>query len=115
MSDKSHQQYLERNALRAAQKAIDRKGRDGFTKNDFAHLRIQTVEPWKRIILFIPGALSLVAGVFMVLEKNWWAGILLGGIGAVIIFIAILGKKKTIETALDGIDVFTILGGLLDV
>ena len=112
MSRESHRQFLERTALRQAQKAIVRSGRDNLKKEDLARLRIQTLEPWTRILLLVFGLLFIGAGVLVSAVDVRWLALLLfisGGFG---VFAAIVGRKKTITAALDGIDVLQLFEGL---
>jgi len=112
MSRESHRRYLEKTALRQAQKAIVRSGRDNLKKEDLARLRIQTLEPWTRILLLVFGLLFIGAGVLVSAVDVRWLALLLfisGGLG---VFAAIVGRKKTITAALDGIDVLQLFEGL---
>lgn len=112
MSKESHRQFLEKTALRQAQKAIVRSGRDNLKKEDLARLRIQTLEPWTRIFLLVFGLLAVGAGLLAHKADVRWLALLLfigGGLG---VFAAMVGRKKTITAALDGIDVLQLLEGL---
>ena len=108
MSRESHERFLKQAALREAQKAIDRHGSDTIKKEDFHQLRIQTVEPWKRIILFVFGALICGLGVLAIREVTVWLGVLIFLGGIFCLGAALIGKKKTVVAALDGIDLLTL-------
>lgn len=112
MSAESHRKFLEQRALRAAQKAIDRNGRDRFNKEDFASLRIQTIEPWKRLTLAVFGLAFCATGFLaMKSDRNGLAFFLY--VAALLSFsTAIFGVKKTVDGALNGINVADIFDGL---
>lgn len=112
MSAESHRRYLERSALREAQKAIDRRGRAAFGKADFAGLRIQTVEPWKRILLASLGVLAGAGGYFVLTDKIGWVSFVLFALGVFLLLAAWLGVRKTVKAALDGVDPFQLFDAL---
>lgn len=115
MSRESHQRHLERIALREAQKAIARHAGDTPLRlESLAQLRIQTVEPWKRIVLSVPALALLVAGVGFCVNGPLWLGLLLGIAGLALLAIAVIGRRKTIHSALDGIDIALLFEGLFD-
>lgn len=108
MSAESHKRYLQQRALREAQKAIDRHGREAFTRDEFRSLRIQTVETWKRIFLALFGALSCAGGIYALREDVVWLAILLLILGSLCIVAAIFGAKQTVDAALTSVDVVTM-------
>jgi hypothetical protein len=112
MSTESHKRYLEQRALREAQKAIDRGGRDGFGGGDFARLRIQTVEPWKRVVLGGTGFLFGSVGIYALKESADWIAVIFLVLGASCLLASIFGRKQTVEAALDGIDLTYLLDAL---
>lgn len=113
MSAESHKRFLEQRALREAQKAIDLRGHEGFGGGDFARLRIQTVETWKRVLLGGTGFLFGGAGISALMEGFDWFAFGLFALGALCLFASILGRKRTVEAALDGIDLTCLLEALL--
>jgi len=108
MSKESHRQYLERQALREAQKGIDRRGRNGFGVNDFGGLRIQTLEPWKRVLLGSVGLLFGGLGVDALYDGAGRAALVPLVLAASGLLISLFGGKRTIDAALLG----TLLGVL---
>ena len=76
MSRESHRKYLENAALREAQKAIARKGRENFSRDELLRLRIQIVEPWKRIVLGLLGLVLSGISIASFLQGPSWAGYL---------------------------------------
>jgi hypothetical protein len=112
MSIESHRHYLEQRALREAQKAIDRRGRDRFGSSDFARLRIQTIEPWKRVFLGGTGFLFCGAGVYALKEEAEWIALVFFVLGAFCLLASIFGRKRTVEAALNGIDLTYLLEAL---
>ena len=114
MSRESHKRFLEQSARRAATRAKNRAGRKALTIQDVRQLKIQTVEPWKRVVLFVFGVLFGGAGVVTLTEDIAWVGGLLLVVAFALISIALIGRKKTIERVLDVIDVGDILSGIVD-
>lgn len=97
MSAESHKKYLERCALREAQKAIDRRGAEGFDKAAFASLRIQTLEVWKRLIVGFVG-LGFGGAAWYAFENGYSGlGLFLGICGFLLLFVAIFGLTRTID------------------
>jgi len=104
MSRETHKRFIERGALREAQKAVDRHGRDSFRRETFAQLRVQTIEPWKRVSFASLGFLIVGAGVYTLQEDIPWLALLFFMLGAFCVLASILGRKKSVEAALNGID-----------
>jgi len=111
MSRESHEQFLKQAALREAQKAISRRGGGAFKKEDLYILRIQTLEPWKRVSLFALGIFICGFGVFAMKEFAVWLGVIAILVGVFLAGAAIIGKKRTVVAALDGIDLLTLFEG----
>lgn len=114
MPTESHRRYLEKQALREAQKALDRHGADHFRQLDLARLKIQTMEPWKRLLLAFLG-LASGPGAYgaLIADIRWLSGLLFLLVGGLLLK-GILGSKLTIERALDGIDLSFLLEALID-
>lgn len=114
MSRESHRRYLERAALREAQKAMRRPGDRPFSREDFSRLRIQTVEPWKRFLL------GLIALGLAGLGINAWLNApiavawILFALAAGVLLFAIFGRKRKIDTTLDSIDLSGIIVTVFD-
>lgn len=94
---KAQRKRMVRNARKAAAKA---------RATDIASLkkvRIQTVAPWKRWVLGGIGMAFLSLGIFL---RNQFPGafIIFGLLAMITILFAILGKKKSIDAALNGVD-----------
>ncbi len=91
---------LSRQAIRLAQRKASKAGRL-LTREEILHLRVQTVESWKRI-LFI--TLGLLVGAFSFLcfrlEAPWWlwAAFALGS--AIIVFLGAFGRKACLDREL---------------
>jgi hypothetical protein len=105
MSRESHKRYLEQVALRTARRAIDQNALDPLHPASLGQLRIQTVEPWKRILLGIVSLLLIGPGIAVLLTETLVPGVTLCAIGAGLLTLALFGRKKTIDAALDSIDV----------
>jgi hypothetical protein len=96
--------YLERAALREAQKALRREGKESFTRDELLQLRIQSVEPWKRIVLGTLGTACSGTGVYVLFEKDaMFGGLFLVVFGIVFLLIGLIGHRKTIESCLEAI------------
>jgi hypothetical protein len=104
MSAESHKRYIERRALREAQKAIDRGELSASGKDDFARLRIQTVEPWKRGLLALLGIAAGAAGFYTIKADVGWLSLILFATCAFLVLAEVFGIRKTVEAALNGID-----------
>lgn len=114
MSRESHKRYLEQAALKAAQKAFDKKAPHPLDRESLGRLRIQTVEPWKRILLGLLSLFFLWPGITLIITEPFWAGVIVTAIGAGLLAFAMLGRKKTIDAALDGIDVIHLAAQFFD-
>ncbi|MFT3869930.1 MAG: hypothetical protein QM715_15880 [Nibricoccus sp.] len=111
MSTESHKRYIEQQALREAQKAIDR-GQSSLRKENCANLRVQTLEPWKRVLVAFGGVLLVTSGLFASREDIGWLALLLFALGGLTVLGAVFGIKKTVEAALNGVDVSYIFDAL---
>lgn len=110
MSKESHRQYLEAVALREAQKALVRNPET--SRNDLLTLKIQTIEPYKRIMV---GALSLsVSGVGIYLTKSdhGTAGPWFMCIGVLGLLFSIFGWRRTLDGLSGAIDMGEIFDAL---
>ena len=102
-------QYLEQQALKAAQKAIKGSGKQHMDVDDMAMLRIQTVRPWHRVILGILGLLMLVGGLVSIDSESLWLTLPLMVFGVALIVVGMIGRKRTVQSVLDAIDIASIL------
>ena len=114
MSRESHRRHLERAALRAAQKAFDPQKPGTLDRQSFGCLRIQTVEPWKRIVLAAAGALTVTAGVVIMFTARFWTGLILAALGVGLLLFGLLGRRRPINATLDGIDVIHLAAQFFD-
>ena len=102
MSLSRHQSYLERSALREAQKAFRDRSRAEVKFEEFLALRVQTVEWWKRLlaILLGLGAISF-AGWSLVTGFNVWITLVFGLIGLAVFLGGLIGWKEPVEDVLN--------------
>lgn len=102
MSLTGHQSYLERSALREAQKAFRDRSRAEVKLAEFLALRVQTVEWWKRLLAMLLGlgAMSF-AGWSLVTGFNGWIALLFGVIGLVVFLGGLIGWKESVESVLN--------------
>ena len=109
MPHSRRKQYLEQQALKAAQMAIKRTPGKRLAADDMAILRIQTFQPWHRILLGIFGVVLLVGGIVSIRSVSLWLALPLIGFGVALVVIAMVGRKRTVQSVLDAIDVASIL------
>ena len=114
MSREFHKRYLEQVALREAQKALDKNKPGSLNRVSFGQLRIQTVEPWKRVLVAAIALSFLGAAIVAICVGFFWAGVFLSATGLGLLLFAGLGRKKTIDAALDGVDVIHLAAQLFD-
>ena len=102
MSLTRHQSYLERSALREAQKAFRNRSRAEVRFEEFLALRVQTVEGWKRLLAILLGLGAIgFAGWSLVTGFNVWIGLLFGVVGLVVFLGGLIGWKESVEGVLD--------------
>ena len=101
MSREKHRRFLEQSALREAQKAIRSRG-DNFKKEDLGRLRIQTLEPWKRIIALLIGSFFAVL-TFIAIRGDYHivALILFPAFALLFIGAGVLGYRKPVDAVID--------------
>lgn len=102
MSRDSHHRYLEKAALKEAQKAFGERGRSGTSLEDFLALRVQTVEPWKRIVAMLVGCGLVGFAVWALkVDLNLWVVVTFGLLGVVCVGFGIMGWKKPVEAVFE--------------
>jgi len=110
MSKESHRKYLEASARREALKMLQRK--PGIQKDGLRTLKIQTIEPWKRVIAGII-SLGLVAfGVYLIRDDSGKIGAWLIFAGIMGLLFSIFGWRKTLDGLSNAIDIGDILDGI---
>ena len=112
MSKESHERYLERAAVREAQKAIARQGREAFREHDFRRLRIQTISPWSRLGLALYGVVFAGIGIFVAASHHVVAGLVILGLAGLCLIVSIIGKRDTVENSLAVADVLSLFASL---
>ncbi len=102
MSLTRHQSYLERAALREAQKAFRDRSRAEVKLEEFLALRVQTVEWWKRLLAMLLGLGAMgFAGWSLVTGFNVWITLIFGGLGLIVFGCGLIGWKESVESVLD--------------
>jgi hypothetical protein len=97
-----HQSYLERSALREAQKAFRDRSRAEVRLEDFLALRVQTVEWWKRLLAMLLGLGAMgCAGWSLVTGYNGWIALLFGVVGLGVFLGGLIGWKESVEGVLN--------------
>ena len=106
------EQLIISNARKTAERL--RKRKKEFSQDDFLKCRVSTVSLWKRIVVIIVGVGSSAISVLAFLEaENPIWGILFGVFGLVVLLIGIFGKRKKVDTVLDGLDA-SITSNIID-
>ncbi len=102
MSLTRHQSYLERSALREAQKAFRNRSRAEVKFEEFLALRAQTVEWWKRLLALLLGLGAMgFAGWSLATGFNVWITLLFGGLGLIVFGSGLIGWKESVEGVLN--------------
>ncbi len=102
MSRTRHQSYLERSALREAQKAFRNRSRAEVKLEEFLALRVQTVEWWKRLLAMLLGLAALgFSGWSLVTGFNLWITVVLGILGLGVSLAGLIGWKEPGEDVLN--------------
>jgi len=97
-----HQSYLERSALREAQKAFRDRSRAEVKLEEFLALRVQTVEWWKRLLAILLGLGAMgFAGWSIATGFNVWITLFFGGLGLIVFGCGLVGWKESVEGALE--------------
>lgn len=114
MSRESHHEFLEQSAARTVRRALARDAQKLLQREDAAKLRIQTVEPWKRILCLLIGGFLLAASWGLCLDDgNIWAVMLIGALGLAAAFVGMFGRKKSIDDVLEASG-DALISGLFD-
>jgi len=101
MSLTRHQSYLERSALREAQKAFRDRSRAEVKLAEFLALRVQTVEWWKRLLAMLLGLCAMgFAGWSLATGFNVWITAVFGPIGLAVFLAGLIGWKEPVEDVL---------------
>ena len=102
MSLTRHQSYLERSALREAQKAFRDRSRAEVKLEEFLALRVQTVEWWKRLLAILLGLGAMgFAGWSLATGFNLWIALLFGVLGFGVFLGGLIGWKESVEGVLN--------------
>ncbi len=97
-----HQSYLERAALREAQKAFGHRPRTEVRIEEFLALRVQTVEWWQRMLAMLLGLAALAfAGWSLATSFNIWITIAFGFPGLGVFLGGLIGWKESVEGVLN--------------
>ncbi len=106
MAKVAKQEVLKRRARRAAQKA-QKKGKAPLNSSSAKKLRISTAPMWQRIVVGAIGIASAGLGFKLIIAPDVEAfgiaiSLFLILLGAYLIYLGIMGNKKTLEQILDG-------------
>jgi hypothetical protein len=104
VNEQRRARYVERAALREAQKAMQRQGGGPLSREELLQLRIQSVEPWKRILVGLTGAAFGGFGLMVFASDDATAGgIALIVLGTALLIAGLVGRRRTVEVCLDQI------------
>lgn len=95
--------YLERAALREAKREVFRRDGKPLTRDELLELRIQSVEPWKRILLSVIGAIALTFGSLITVKCNgpeYVGGLVVALLGLAAFLNGLFGRRRTVEECL---------------
>lgn len=102
MSRETHARFLEKSVTRCIRRAHARNPGDSLNLDRIRKLRVQTVEPWKRIVCASIGFAILLPATILFLRQNinLPAFLFLFAFGAAVVLLGLIGKKEIIECAL---------------
>ena len=115
MSRQSHEEFLKRSARLAVTKERERRDKERWSVDEVRKLKIQTVEPWKRVVYGFLGITTAVGGALTFSEKNRGLGALLIVVSLVLMFVATFGVKRSVEAVCNSVDVLEGLSGIVDI
>ena len=97
------EQLIIANARKTAERL--RKRKKEFSQEEFLRCRVSTVPHWKRIVVIIVGIgfSALAVLIYLEAEIPIW-GILFGIFSLAVLLIGIFGRRKKVETVLNGLD-----------
>lgn len=110
MSEESHRKYLESVARREAQKAVAKN--PGLSRDRLRRLKVQTIEPWKRVSAGVFSLGVAATGVWLTsaADQAWGGWLIVAGILGLLF--SVLGWKRTLDGLSNAIDVGDILDAL---
>jgi hypothetical protein len=93
-------QTLTRHAIRRAQREARKRGR-ALTKEEVLELRVQTANPWARV-LFVTLGLGAAGIVALCYSESgpWWVTGLFAIVGVALIGFGVFGRKDQVEREL---------------
>lgn len=96
--------YLEQQCLKEANRALRSSG--GLSRDDLLHLRIQTCSPFERLfILACAVALGVLAAWLYYAKGEKIGGVVSAGLSVILLLVAFLGRKATVESVFKALDV----------
>jgi hypothetical protein len=96
-----HERYLEQSARRAAPKAITRHSAP-VDREALLALRVQTLEPWKRVALTLAGLAIGFGGVWLGTETGFATLVVVSVVVSTpLLLFGLFGRRKTVEQILD--------------
>lgn len=114
MSRATHEQFLRKSARGSVIRESRRRSGAPLTLDRVRELKVQTMEPWKRVVSALVGLLFCLAGSFAWNHDVTGLSILLFGLGAIFVLMACFGRKRTMKAILDKVDVGDIVSGIID-
>ncbi|MDP3073480.1 MAG: hypothetical protein Q8N18_24530 [Opitutaceae bacterium] len=103
MNPEKRAHYIERAAVRAAQSYIRRHDGSPLSRDQLLELKIQSVEPWKRILLCVLGGVPLVVGGIALTRTDGGEFVVSLGfalLGLVVFGTGLFGRHRTVNECL---------------
>lgn len=101
---------LTRQAIRLAQRESRKRGRP-LTKEEVLKLSVQTVDPWVRVLLALAGVALASFGIWLLTREAGGLGLVLLIFGLLMVGASLVGWRKTVEAALNGVDPCSFFDG----
>jgi hypothetical protein len=115
MSRQSHEEFLKRSVRQTLIRERERRDKAHWSVDEVRQLKIQTVEPWKRVVYGFLGLTTAMGGVLTLSEKNRAIGIVMLVVSLMLMFVAAFGIKKSVEAVFNAIDLADLVSGIVDV
>ena len=115
MSRQSHEEFLKRSVRQTLARERERRDKEHWSVDEVRKLKIQTVEPWKRVVYGFLGLTTAVGGMLTFNEKNRVLGVVLILVSLVLMVVATFGIKKSVDAVINSIDLVDIVSGVVDI
>lgn len=110
MNSEARQAFLRESARRALARAALRRRKELLQRQDLLELKIQTMEPWKRLFVGFCGLAAAVGAGLMFSENSRTVGLILLVVALLLLVFAWWGLRRSIERVFDQFDLLQVLG-----